>query len=89
MFHAEGTLHDGWGLDFGGEEKGEFPKPLLNALVNISLPLARLGSSQQGRGVVLLKLVVGWSLCILALHGLGCRGGSMTQGWMVLQGWHA
>lgn len=40
MFHAEGTLHDGWGLYFGGEEKGEFPKPLLNAPVNISLPLA-------------------------------------------------
>lgn len=45
MFHAEGTLQDGRGLDFGGEEKGEFPEPLLNAPVNISLPLARLGAS--------------------------------------------
>lgn len=45
MFHAEDTSEGGWGLDFGGEEKGEFPKPLLNAPVNISLPLARLGAS--------------------------------------------
>lgn len=45
MFHAEDTSQGGRGLAFGGEEKGEFPKPLLNAPVNIPLPLARLEAS--------------------------------------------
>lgn len=90
IFHHEDTSQGGQGLDCGGG----FPKMLLNAPVNISLPLARLGASlvarvlprdQQGGGVCSLKVLLQAPPWLMGVHVV-CRcfglfsGVSLTQG---------